>query len=61
MLRKLVYKNDDKIYLMHPFDVFVEKGSEIIAENKEQADQLKELGFKEVAEGKKEIEKEGDK
>lgn len=57
MLRKLVYKGNREFLVMYPVNLLVKNGTEHIANNKEEAEMLKELGFEEVAEGKKEIEK----
>lgn len=57
MLRKLIYKGDRKFLILHPMNELVEKDKEIVVNNKDIAEQLLELGFEEVAEGKKKIEK----
>lgn len=57
MLRKMRYDGERRFLILYPMDKLVEKGTEIVVNNKEDSDMLEELGFKEVAEGKKEIEK----
>lgn len=61
MLRKLKYNGKRKFLIMYPVDLLVSDGTEYTAKTKEEAEMLKELGFEEVAEGKKEIEKKNDK
>lgn len=57
MLRKMVYNGDRKFLILYPINELVVKGKEIIVNDKKTAEDLKELGFEEVAEGKDEIEK----
>lgn len=51
------YDGDRRFLILFPMDKLVEKGTEITVNNKKDSDMLEELGFEEVAEGKKEIEK----
>lgn len=57
MLRKLVYNGERKFLILYPINELVEKGKAIVVNDKKTAEDLKELGFEEVAEGKEEVEK----
>jgi len=57
MLRKLIYKGKKEFLVLYPHDILVSNGTEVTVNTKEEAELFKELGFTEVAEGKKQIEK----
>lgn len=54
---KLKYDGEKKFLILHPVNELVEKGKEIETTDKRLIKDLKELGFKEVKENKKEGDK----